>query len=96
VNTQSIASASGFASLLPSQIETPLSVGADAMSKQFGQFSKQQRQGLVNLSILMSMVAILAPGSQIQSITVNLGLRESDLPGLHHPVVALVTMELLQ
>jgi hypothetical protein len=51
VNTQSIAIVSGFASLLLRQIETPLSVEVDEISKQFGQFSKQQHQRLVNLFI---------------------------------------------
>jgi hypothetical protein len=61
VNTQSIASGSGFASLLPHQIETLLSVGADEMSKPLGQFSKQQRQRLVNPFISMSTVILLIP-----------------------------------
>jgi hypothetical protein len=55
VSIQSIASGSGFASLLLHPIEILLSVGGDEISKQFGQFFKQQRQRLVNPFISMSM-----------------------------------------
>jgi hypothetical protein len=84
VNTQSIASASGFALLLPSQIETLLSVEADEISKPFGQCFKQQRQRSVNRFIWMSMVAILASDSQTQPIGTN-PPTSSDPLAIDHP-----------
>jgi hypothetical protein len=50
------------------------------ISKQFGQFSKQQRQRLVNPFISMFTAIILAPDSQTQPIVVTL-LANNDLLG---------------
>jgi hypothetical protein len=72
VNTQSIASGSGFASLLLHPIETLLSVEVAEISKQFGQFSKQQRQRLVNLFISMSTAILLIPDKWTHPIAVML------------------------
>lgn len=60
VNTRSIASGSGFALLLPAPIETLPSVEVDEISRQFGQFFKQQHQRSVNQFTSMSTGAIPA------------------------------------
>jgi hypothetical protein len=66
VNTQSIAIGSGFASLLLAPTKAVPSVEAGEISRQFGQFCKQQQQRSVNRSISMSMGAAPVPGIETQ------------------------------